>query len=230
MTSEQFTSQVSKEFLSKLSHHTRSPFNGLLGFSELLLLNQQRLKPEDATEYVLRVNMLAKKAFLSSENMILWLKIASGHMQAMSTPVLFSGAYDHAYNLNKEGLQLKKVDFEGEVEPNFTLTGDSFLVNSLIANMVSKAVKLCSDASLITLTAKTVNDKATVSVVYSGMQVESEVVRNFFSHATRSSAADLFAPELDIELWICYHLAKTQHMHFSVRFPEDKMTEFVLEM
>lgn len=228
MASEQLTALVSKEFLSKISHHTRSPFNGLLGFSELLLLNQQRLKSDDATEYLLRVNMLAKKAFLSSENMIIWLKIASGHMQALSSPVPFSSAYDHAYNLNKEGLQLKKVDFRAELEPNLTLTGDSFLINCIMANLISKAVKLCADDSELVLTAKTENDKPVIRVTYTGMEIESQVVKNFFSGDHDGSNAALFAPELDIELWICYHMAKIQNMQFQVFFAPGKTTTFQL--
>jgi signal transduction histidine kinase len=215
---EQFQSLVSKEFISKLSHHTRSPFNGLLGFSELLLLNKKKLKSADADEYLLRVNMLAKKAFISSENMMMWLKIITGNIQAQSISNSFSSILEHAYNLNKEGIQLKKINFQSEVEPNFTIKGDSFLLNCIFANLISKAVKLGSDESQIILKATTVKEVHSILVSYSGMEIESEVVRNFFSSQNTTPNANLFEPELDIELWICYQLAKLQNLNFGVTF------------
>lgn len=215
---EQLQSLVSKEFISKLSHHTRSPFNGLLGFSELLLSNKKKLKSADADEYLLRVNMLAKKAFISSENMMMWLKIITGNIQAQSIPNTFSAILEHAYNLNKEGLLLKKINFHSEVEPNFTVQGDSFLLNCIFANLISKAVKLGSDESQIMLKAYSQKQLQSITISYSGMEIESEVVRNFFSSQNTTPNPDLFEPELDIELWICYHLTRLQNLNFGVQF------------
>lgn len=220
---------ITKEFLSKISHHTRSPFNGLLGFSELLLLHQHKLSPEDTTSYLQRVNMLAKKAFISADNMILFLKITTSNIQIQSTVVPFSSVIDHAYNLNKEGLILKNIDFVTEIEPNLTLSTDSLHLNSLLSNMFLKALKLCNDDSKISVLAKNIGNKAFISVNYTGMEVESEIVRHFFASGKKDEKIELFAPELDIELWICHQLANLLNMNFSVNFSKSKGTTFTLE-
>jgi two-component system sensor histidine kinase/response regulator len=223
---DQLHALVSKEFLSKLSHHTRSPFNGLLGFSELLLLNQKKLSDADEVEYLLRVNMLAKKAFISTENMILWLKLVSDNVQVISAPIAFAGVEEHAYNLSKEGIQLKKIHYESTIEPKFALTGDSFLMNCLFTNLISKAVKLGSEGSEIILSGEIVKGKQVVSINYTGMDIESEIVMDFFAGKGESA---LFAPELDIELWICYQLAVLQNLRFSIMFSKIDGTTFVIE-
>ena len=225
----QFNSLLTKEFLSKISHHSRSAFNGLLGFSELLLLNKGKLDDEDATEYLLRVNMLAKKAFISSENMILLLKIFSADLMAPKHPVLFSTLLATSYNLNTEAFKLKNIEFISESEPGFTVNCNSTLTTSMLSNIISKAVTLCSDNSRIVLTAKTVKNKQVINLTYKGFEIESEAVHQFFSNQDSTPDTDLFAPELDIELWICYQLAKLQDVYFGITFSKSKGSTFCLE-
>ncbi len=71
--------------------------------------------------------------------------------------------------------------------------------------------------------------KNVISVTYSGMGVESEVVKAFFDALESSETIDLFEAELDIELWVCYRLAKLQNMNLKVHSPKGKTTVFTIE-
>ena len=221
-TNELFT----KEFLSKMSHHSRSPFNGLLGFAELLLLNQNKLKSESATDYLLRINMLAKRAFISSENINLFLKIYSKNLTPVISSALFSSILEQSYNLNKEAFKLKEVEFVKELDESLFINCDAFLTGNILSNVLSKALKLCEDGSVVTFSSSVTKQKNVFSIAYTGMQIESETVQEFFTKT--ASPDNLFSPELDIELWLCYQLATAQNMHFGLTISNNNQTTFSL--
>ena len=214
-------------FFSKISHNSRSPFNGLLGFSELFLLNQKKISPESITEYLLKINMLAKRTFISSENNILFLKIYSNKIVPLKTNSSFLTIFSQSFSLNKEAFEIKKVTLENQVKIDFSLNCDSFLTTSILTNIISKAIQLCDDQSRITITSKSEDSNCNISIEYSGLNIESEVVRKFFTHQNKKQ--DLFAPELDIELWICYQLAKLQNIQFQISFHSKNTTIFTIK-
>jgi len=219
-----------KEFLSKISHNSRSPFNGLLGFSELFLLNQKRIKPESVNDYLLRINMLAKKAFISSENMVLFLKIYSNNIDPIISSTSFKTILDQSFNLNKEAFEIKKVVFQNNIQNDFTINCDAYLTGSILSNIILKSIKLCDDQSKITISSKEINGKQHISVEYTGMKIESEIVQDYFS-SENYDMTKLFSPELDIELWLCINLSVIQGFKFGVTFQYDKNTTstFLLE-
>jgi len=227
-TAQDYKKLLSKELLSKLSHHSRSPFNGLLGFSELLLINQHKLDQEDATEYILRVNMLAKRAFLFSENVIFLMKILSENVSPVLTNVLLKGAIDYATNICKEEIILKKILFTKEINSSSAINADPLLLNSIFANLLSKAVKLADDESPITITESKEKNVSSIAITYKGMHIENETVLDFFSRKNNSSD-ELFAPENDIELWITFQLVKIQDLTLTISTLKDKSTRFKIE-
>jgi len=227
-TKDDSKSLLTKEFLSKISHHSRSPFNGLLGFSELLLLNQKKIKSESATDYLLRINMLAKKAFISSENIILFLKLFSNNLTVIKSSTIFSSILEQAYNINKEAFKIKNVEFVRSAEADFTINCDAFLTGNIFSNLISKSLKQCDENSKIIFESKIVKQKRLISISYTGMPIDSETVRTFFKD--KNSKIDSFAPELDIELWICLNLANIQELNFKVSFGKNNSTTFSLEI
>ncbi len=227
MTDEKISALLTTDFFSKISHHSRSPFNGLLGFAELLLINQHKIGTEDAREYILRINMLSKRAYISSENNVVLLKIISGNIKPVDSSFPFSSVIDHISNINKEGLILKKIDFKPEVEIGLTINKDPFLMNLIFANILSRAVKLCNEESEISMLAKTTKNKKIISLNYQGMPIESDIVGKYFS--SQSKESELFPPELDIELWICHKLLLLQGSKLVINYTEKLGTTFVVE-
>jgi len=215
-------------FFSKISHNSRSQFNGLLGFSELFLLNQKKITPENTTEYLLKINMLAKRAFISSENYILFLKIYSDKIVPLKTNSSFLTILSQSFSLNKEAFEIKKVTLENLVKIDFSLNCDSFLTASILTNIISKSIQLCNDQSKITISSKSEDSNRNISIEFSGMNIESDIVREFFTHQNKTQ--DLFAPELDIELWICYQLAKLQNIQFQISFDKKNSTTFIIKI
>ncbi|MFN3446844.1 MAG: histidine kinase dimerization/phospho-acceptor domain-containing protein, partial [Bacteroidia bacterium] len=65
---------VDKQLLSRLTHHVRNPFNGIIGFSDLLANHFDKLVDDDKKSYIQIVHQLSKKALLRSENLAWWLK------------------------------------------------------------------------------------------------------------------------------------------------------------
>ena len=68
-------------FFSIIAHDLRSPFNGLIGFSEFLANGIDDLKEEDIKKFAKEINRAANNLFKLLNNLLDWSRIQVGTMQ-----------------------------------------------------------------------------------------------------------------------------------------------------
>jgi K+-sensing histidine kinase KdpD len=76
------------KFFSVIAHDLKSPFQGLLGFTDLLLEDFDILQKEDIHKYLLNIRNASYNTYGLLENLLEWSRIQSGRIQY--NPVFFS--------------------------------------------------------------------------------------------------------------------------------------------
>ncbi len=69
------------DLVSYISHETKGPFNGLIGFSDLLSSHYDKLSDDSRKEYLTVVNQLASKSFLQLQVIVYWIKLMSNNVK-----------------------------------------------------------------------------------------------------------------------------------------------------
>ncbi|MBN2894167.1 MAG: PAS domain S-box protein [Bacteroidales bacterium] len=128
-------------FFSIIAHDLRGPFNGILGFSELLLKAIQEQKFEKLEGYSKFINDSAKHNFDLLNNLLSWSRSQTG--QIKFSPKLFN-LYDLVesvyFSLN-HSIETKGQKFTISVPDDFMIIADKFLLDVVMRNIVSNAVK-----------------------------------------------------------------------------------------
>lgn len=157
-------SDAKSQFLSNMSHEIRTPLNGIMGFSEILIQEEQ----DDNKKRMLKMIEESGNQLLGIINDIFdYSSIDSGKLEFNERDFNLVENIESAlsffkHQANQKGLKLK-ADFTGvEVEQVF---GDGSKFSQIIVNLISNAIKF-TDEGLVKVVAKSqmLNNKVAVNL------------------------------------------------------------------
>ena len=136
------------EFLANMSHEVRTPMNGILGLTEVLLETPLNEEQKEYSGLIKR----SGQALLHILNDILdFSKIESGKLEL--SPIVFS-LNDFVHDLERLYLnpETKKQHFVVHIDPDLPthLIGDPYRLRQVVGNLLSNAVKFTPEHGSIT--------------------------------------------------------------------------------
>lgn len=136
------------KFISIISHDLRAPFTTLLGFSEILL-NEQDLTEEERNEYV-RYIYDASKTQLNLINCLLdWSRLQTGRIKIEPTRLNVKVAIGNAITPLTGDAVRKNIDVKIDIPSDLFINADERLFTQAIVNLVSNAIKYTNEGKEI---------------------------------------------------------------------------------
>ncbi len=175
--------QAKSEFLSCMSHELRTPMNAILGFSQLMITDQDDVLSQQHKDNVQEI-LTAGSHLLDLINEVLDLaKIEAGKLSVCMETVPLNQLIDdcinliHAQALSREIKIINKLD----KKPVIRLNADPIKLKQVILNLLSNAVKYNCDNGVITLECSQQKSKRLcISISDSGVgMTENELSRLF---------------------------------------------------
>ncbi|MER2264071.1 hybrid sensor histidine kinase/response regulator [Methylobacterium oxalidis] len=141
-------SQAKTDFLASMSHEIRTPLNGILGYTDLLLAEDQ-LNPSQR----LRVERVRSSgaALLTVVNDILdFSKIEAGQIEIDPRSFSLAALVDNSLSIVRSLAEHKNVDLSAQVEPGVPehLVGDQDRLRQVLLNLLNNAVKFTAKGSV----------------------------------------------------------------------------------
>lgn len=144
-------------FLNLLSHDLRSPFTSILGFTEILL-KESSLTETERSEYLAYLYSSSEKLLQLINYLLDWSKLRSGKLLVEKQKInLQSLVYNCVSSLTGTAVR-KNVEIKVEADKFLKILGDERLLNIVITNLISNAVKFSRRESKIIIKAKKFND------------------------------------------------------------------------
>ncbi|AWN44052.1 hybrid sensor histidine kinase/response regulator [Methylobacterium durans] len=141
-------SQAKTDFLAAMSHEIRTPLNGILGYTDLLLAEDQ-LNPSQR----LRVERVRSSgaALLTVVNDILdFSKIEAGQIEIDPRSFSLAALVDNSLSIVRSLAEHKNVVLSAQVEPGVPehLVGDQDRLRQILLNLLNNAVKFTAKGSV----------------------------------------------------------------------------------
>ena len=151
------------EFLSRMSHETRTPMNGIVGMSTIAMQNIDNTdKIKDCLEKVI----MSSKHLLALINDVLDMsKIESGKVELRHESFNFRAFLQDFENLYGEQAKSKGISYETILASDLEvqIIGDSLRLNQVLSNLLSNALKFTPAKGMIKLrVSKTGEDQENV--------------------------------------------------------------------
>ncbi|WP_372642958.1 tetratricopeptide repeat protein [Ancylomarina sp.] len=169
------------KFFSIISHDLRSPFNPILGFSELIKTELKTTKDLAVLEeYNSSVSESAQNLFTLLENLLQWANSQRGELEF--SPVQFDLYELVQSNLNLFKLKTadKSIKLSSDIKPNTLAYGDLNMVNTIVRNLISNALKFTEPNGEVSLSAKHENDFILLSIRDTGIGITKENQEKLF--------------------------------------------------
>jgi PAS domain S-box-containing protein len=133
-------SRAKSEFLSRMSHELRTPLNSILGFSQLLQMDDLPIAQADAVEHIMR----GGQHLLDLINEVLDIaRIETGHLELSLRPVLVWDVVSDAVDLIRPAAHRADIAVRIAAEPGdaAAVLADRQRLLQVLLNLVSNAVK-----------------------------------------------------------------------------------------
>lgn len=175
------------KFFSIIAHDLRNPFITILGFTDLLLTDYKEL---DESEIIFYLEEMKKSAEISHnllQNLLQWSRSQTGRIEFNPTKILLK----NLVNVNLELLQPtaanKEIQIKSEVVDDIYVQADEDMLNTIIRNLITNAIKFTPKGGTITIAAKEVGKYAEISVEDTGVGMSEATMANLFRLDTTHS-------------------------------------------
>jgi PAS domain S-box-containing protein len=148
------------KFFSVIAHDLKSPFQGLLGFTDLLLEDFDILKKEEIKSYLINVRNASYNTYSLLENLLEWSRIQSGRMNF--TPANFKIAHEvtGVLDILNSNATRKEISLTNLVDPMIEVVADQNMIHSVIQNLISNAIKFSNRNGHIVVSSEVLPMKA----------------------------------------------------------------------
>lgn len=175
-------------FFSIIAHDLRGPFSSFLGVTQLLDEKLSELTKEDIQDFAASMRISATNLFSLLENLLQWAKIKQGLIPfEPKNMLLFKIAEESIVNVH-EPAKNKRIEIVNDIEDGVEVYADKNMLQTVIRNLVSNAIKFTPKGGKISLNAKVNEDKSVeVSVKDSGIGMNPIMMDNLFRLDVRTN-------------------------------------------
>ena len=176
------------KFLSRMSHELRTPMNAVLGFAQLLSLDESTtpLQRDNIDEILTAGNHL-----LELINQVLDLsRIESGDLSLELSPIAIHIVINESISLVQPLLDEQKIQliFDSEIQKNWIVLGESFHLKQVFINLLSNAIKYNVQNGKITIKAEVHKDHLRINIIDTGLGLSPEQQQIIFEPFNRAGA------------------------------------------
>ncbi len=146
------------KFFSIIAHDLKSPFNAMLGFSELLHESFEEFDVNEQKEFINHIYQSVQNTYKLLENLLLWSRAQRGSIN-------FKPEKENLYLLIVETIKIlnqtaasKSITLRDDIPPDIFVNADKNLISTIIRNLISNAIKFTPKDGEVTIKARSASD------------------------------------------------------------------------
>jgi PAS domain S-box-containing protein len=169
------------KFFSIIAHDLRSPFQGFLSMTELMTENTGEFTSEELVQFINTINKSAKTLYKLLQNLLEWSQMQQGSMRFEQKVVNLSSLIAENLETIKERSIQKKIKIINEVTEPIKAYIDEKMMNSVLLNLFSNAIKFTHLNGTVTVKAiKSNKEMIEISVSDTGIGIQKSEIDKLF--------------------------------------------------
>ena len=180
------------KFFSIIAHDLKSPFNSLLGFSEMLSLHAETKNIDQVIEYSNIIHNSTKKLFNLVENLLQWSRAQLGTTKYTPEQTDIYMLANNIISLLRLNAEEKDIVISSKMNKNLIGWVDVDLFNTVLRNLLSNAIKFSRVGSMIQVTGVREGNEIKISVSDTGVGIRKENIEKLFDAGTNITTKGTF--------------------------------------
>jgi PAS domain S-box-containing protein len=175
------------KFFSIISHDLRSPFQGLLGLTNVIVEEYENLSVEELKIFINNIYNSSKNLFNLIENLLQWSRIQRGKLEINLTKIELYEAILYVLNLLSRNAANKDIRITNETIPNVFVYSDVNILHSTLQNLISNSIKFTDYGGEIKISSKKEDKFIAVTVCDNGIGIQQDDLTKLFRIDTQHS-------------------------------------------
>ncbi len=162
-----------------ISHDLRSPFNALLGFSEILEQRSEKYDTKDR-KLVSYINQIAQNTYQLLDDLLNWANFQKGK-------IVFSPKKIDLYDFTREKIKIieniastKAIKIENTIAEKTEIFADENMLSTIFRNLLTNAIKFTHKGGEINIFIKQKTKKIEISIQDNGIGISAEIQKQLF--------------------------------------------------
>jgi len=165
---------------SVIGHDLRSPFNSIIGFSQILAEQVRKKDYEGLDEYARIIQNSSQKAMELLTNLLEWSRSQSGNLEFNPEYFELIHIIQEAVEWSLDSARQKSITITQKLPHNLTVFADKAMINSILRNLISNGIKFTPVGGEITISTGKSDHQLVVSVTDNGLGIKKKNLDKLF--------------------------------------------------
>jgi two-component system, sensor histidine kinase and response regulator len=168
------------KFFSIIAHDLKNSFNGLLGYSNILLSDFDSFGNEDKIKMISAIRQVSENTYKLLQNLLDWARVQTGLISFHPEEIHLSSLLQDELSVQKRLAEQKNIHIELKADDTLRVVADLNMISTIIRNLLSNAVKFTNHGGKIVLSLKQDGEMALISVKDPGIGIAPENMDKLF--------------------------------------------------
>ena len=218
-------------FFSILAHDLKSPFNTLIGFSQLLVHNRNDISEESMQELFSEMLKTSENTYNLLQNLLEWAMSQTGALRIEKKQMLLIDLLNEILPTLDDTAKQKEIEIKLEFQDSLIVYADKALIGTVFRNLISNAIKFSHKKSVIRILGIEKNGITEISVIDSGVGIaKDKLVKLFAIDENVSTIGTANEIGTGLGLVLCYEFINKSAGSISVKSELGVGTTFVIQL
>ncbi|MFC2086247.1 ATP-binding protein [Bacteroidota bacterium] len=176
------------KFFSIIAHDLKTPFHGLLGYSNLLTTSIKKSDLTLTSKYAKQIHTSSVNAYNLLENLLIWAGSQTGKFEFNPEGLDIKNSVDENIRLVVNQALAKNINVVNMVLQK-EVWADKYMIDTIMRNLLTNAIKFTHIGGEIRVSSVENEDKIEICVADNGIGIEKEHIDKLFRIDTKHTTA-----------------------------------------
>jgi len=220
-----------KKFITIMAHDLKSPFNAIIGFSDLLKSEYDNLNNDERKLAIENTYKSSVNALTLLEHLLEWARLQTGRIHMNIEKIDLFDVVEEIVSFKQPSAFLKKQRIESNVSKGLYIKMDRNVILTIFRNLLSNAIKFTPEGGEISINASEAESAVTLIITDTGVGISPENIDKLFrideQFNTRGTKGE---KGTGIGLFLCHEYLDKSGGNISVVSKVDEGTTFTLNL
>lgn len=168
------------KLFSIVAHDLRSPFQSILGLSDILVDEAYTAPPEALGAHARSVRDAAARTLELLDNLLHWAHVQQGGLTLAPRRGELGEVFGAVLPLVRSAAERKRIEIRRELPDGLAIITDTDLLQSVLRNLLSNAIKFTPAGGWVHLSARRVDEFVRIAIADGGIGIRPETLAGLF--------------------------------------------------
>ncbi|MDE5416484.1 membrane-associated sensor domain-containing protein [Labilibaculum sp. DW002] len=168
------------KFLKIISHDLRTPFNSIIGFSELLNTDYDLFEDLERKNCIQEINTSSHFAYRLLDNLLTWARTQTDEIRINKENLNLKELVETSISTYLLNADSKNISVLNKVQADLIISIDENTALTFIRNIVNNAIKFTHKGGSITIDSQLTENSIRLIITDTGVGMTAEVIDNLF--------------------------------------------------